>query len=109
MSVPIQFLRNRSISGQMKFWYQLQTNGYLERHRKARERVTELEGLKRKRQSKSLILDGFIKGLESRPTIIDEFDEQLWTVMVNKVIVLSDNSLNFKFKDGTEIIKKKTP
>jgi hypothetical protein len=33
----------------------------LERHRKATERVAELERLKRERQNKSLVLDNFIR------------------------------------------------
>ena len=40
-------------------------NGYLERHRKATERVSELENLKREKQSKNHTLECFIRNLES--------------------------------------------
>jgi DNA invertase Pin-like site-specific DNA recombinase len=78
-------------------------SGYVERHRKATERVSELEELRRERQNKSLILDTFIRHIESRPLVIDEFDEKLWTVAVGKVMVMPEGKLIFSFKDGTDI------
>jgi site-specific DNA recombinase len=80
-------------------------NRYLERHRKATERVTELEALKRERQSKNLLLETFIRGIESRPLVIEKFDEQLWAVAVDTVTVLLDGKLVFRFKDGTEVVR----
>ncbi|GAB6172961.1 hypothetical protein JCM15765_24390 [Paradesulfitobacterium aromaticivorans] len=78
-------------------------NIYLERHRKATERVAELEKLKCERQNKALMLETFIKGFESRPLILEEFDEKLWAVSVGKVKVMLDGRMVFSFKDGTEI------
>jgi site-specific DNA recombinase len=42
-------------------------NGYLDRYRKAMDRVSELEDKKRARKTKNLILDAFIREIESRP------------------------------------------
>lgn len=78
-------------------------NSYLDRHRKATERVTELEKLKCERQNKSLMLETFIKGIESRPLVLEEFDDKLWVVAVEKVKVMPDGRLVFSFKDGTEV------
>ncbi|MHB1652326.1 MAG: recombinase family protein [Desulfitobacteriaceae bacterium] len=78
-------------------------NIYLERHCKATKQVAELEKLKIERQNKSLMLETFIKGVESRPLVLEEFDEKLWSVSVGKVKVMLDGRLVFSFKDGTEI------
>lgn len=78
-------------------------NGYLGRHRKATARAAELEMLKRERQNKLLTLETFIKGIESRPLILEEFDDKLWAVAVENVKVTQDGRLVFSFKDGTEI------
>lgn len=78
-------------------------NSYLERHRKATERVAELEGLRRERQSKFLMLEGFIQGIEARPLVLEEFDEKLWTMAVETVRVMPDGRMMFGFRDGTEI------
>lgn len=78
-------------------------NSYLERHRKATERVAELEGLRCERQSKFLMLEGFIQVIEARPLILEEFDDKLWAVTVETLRVTPDDRLMFSFKDGTEI------
>lgn len=75
--------------------------GYMERHRIATEQVAELEDQRRNRQKKSLILDGFIREIEIRPLVIEEFDEKLWVVVVEKVTVHRNGRLEFVFKDRT--------
>jgi len=76
---------------------------YMERHRVATERVAELEDQRRNRQNKSLILDGFIQEIETRPLVIDEFDEKLWLAVIDKVIIHDANDIHFTFRDGTVI------
>lgn len=46
--------------------------------------VAEVEDQQRNRQNKSLILDGFIQEIETRPPVIEEFDRKLWSVTVDK-------------------------
>jgi site-specific DNA recombinase len=77
--------------------------GYMERHRIATEQVAELEDQRRNRQNKSLILDGFIREIEIRPLVIKEFDEKLWSLTVDKVMVHRDGRLEFTFKDGISL------
>jgi len=77
-------------------------NSYLKRHRKATERVAELERLQRERQNKSLVLSNFIREIESQPLVLEEFDEKLWGVSVRKVKVMVDGRMLFEFKDGKE-------
>lgn len=77
--------------------------GYIERYRKATERLAELDEERRERHNKMLLLEAFIKDIETRPLVVDEFDEKLWLAAVNKVTVLADGRLLFSFKDGTEI------
>ena len=60
--------------------------------------------MKRVRKTKNLILDGFIRGIESRPLVIDEFSDRLWAVAVDRVIVAENSVLTFKFKDGSQVI-----
>jgi DNA invertase Pin-like site-specific DNA recombinase len=53
-------------------------NAYLERHRKASERVDKLETAKRERLGKAKIIEGFIRDIEKRPLALTEFDDKLW-------------------------------
>jgi hypothetical protein len=51
-----------------------------------------------------LVLDGFIREIESRPLVITEFDDRLWAVAVDRVTVMADGGLMFRFKNGSEVI-----
>ncbi|MGE5417441.1 MAG: recombinase family protein [Acidobacteriota bacterium] len=77
--------------------------GYMDRHQSAMERVAELEMLRNKRYEKHKILEYFIRDIETRPLIIEEFDEKLWAAIVDNVTVLPDGRLVYTFKDGTAI------
>ena len=76
---------------------------YTERHRIATKRAAELKTLLMKRGEQYKTIDSFIRDIETRPLIIEEFDEKLWTAIVDKVTVLPDSRLVFCFKDGTTI------
>ncbi len=79
------------------------SEGYLERHRLATERVTELERMKRQRKSRARILETFIHSITAGPQVLTEFDEKLWTTTVDQVTVTLEDGFVFRFKDGTEI------
>jgi len=78
-------------------------NGYLKRHRKATERIEELEKEKRKRLAKSQMLAKFISDLKKCPQVLSEFDEGLWLTVIDKVIVATDGTMLFSFRSGTEV------
>ncbi|SCZ80355.1 recombinase zinc beta ribbon domain-containing protein [Acidaminobacter hydrogenoformans] len=83
--------------------WEKQHEAYVARHVKASERVRELEEQKSERQSRSHTLKGFIRDLEGCDGVLDEFDERLWTLILEKVVVKQDGELRFCFKDGTEV------
>lgn len=80
-----------------------QNGDYLERHSKAVMRLAELENLKREKQIKSSALESFIQSIENRKECLDTFDERLWAAVVDKVVIMQDDKLLFRFRDGTEI------
>lgn len=80
-------------------------SGYVERHQKATERVTELENLKRERKNKKRAIRSFIRNLENREYALDEFDNQLWIAMIDIVTIMPNRKLVFSFMSGTEISK----
>ena len=68
--------------------------------------VVALEKLKaerdlRRQQSKAMLL--FIRTLKKNPQVLDNWDDTVWTVMVEKGIVHRDGSITFVFYNGTEI------
>ena len=83
--------------------FQSRNDGYLDRHRRAMERVTELEETKRQRHYKAKILGTFIRDLSASPLVMEEFDEKLWASSIDRVKVMPDGKLIFRLKDGTEV------
>ena len=47
-------------------------------------------------------MDDIIRNIEDSGESIVAFDERLWAAITEKVTVMSDGSLVFRFKDGTE-------
>lgn len=76
-------------------------NDYQERYNKATDCIFKLEKLKQEKQSKHLVLETFIRNLESHKDILSEFDESLWTATIEKVTTIKNSKLAFEFKDGT--------
>ncbi|VTY18504.1 recombinase family protein [Streptococcus agalactiae] len=49
-------------------------------------------------------LRGFLESLNQQSELISEFDELLWETMVDKVEILSNRTVFFKFKNGCEVV-----
>ncbi|MFV0499380.1 MAG: hypothetical protein ACK5NF_05045 [Bacilli bacterium] len=45
----------------------------------------------------------FIHGLEQKEQMITEFDEELWSAVLESIVVGVDGNMTFRFKDGAEI------
>lgn len=78
-------------------------NAYLERFRIARERIAELETQCSERRAKSLLIKTFMQDIKTRPRVLEEFDEKLWMISIDKVVVINDGCLVFHFKDRSVI------
>ena len=48
-------------------------------------------------------LEAFLKEMETAETIIDTWNNELWMIMVESVVVHKDKSITFKFYNGNEI------
>ena len=76
---------------------------YIQKHDSAFKRRKELEGNKKEKQNRKVLLDGFIRNIEESGKSIGEFDERLWTAVTERVNILQHGALMFSFKDITEI------
>jgi DNA invertase Pin-like site-specific DNA recombinase len=76
---------------------------YLKRHADATMRLEELDQQRSDRIARTKTIELFIRNLEKTNQVISEFDESLWAAVVDCVVVGTDGSLTFKFKNGAEI------
>ena len=45
----------------------------------------------------------FIDDLESRPNVLEAYDEDIWSYLIDKAVVNRDGSITFNFRNGKEI------
>ena len=86
-------------------------DAYREKYAKLEEKFLEqkdkramLEAKIEERKARAHELDLFMDTLAKRDLLLETWDDQLWLTLVEKGTVLPDGSINFLFKDGTEIL-----
>ncbi|MHC1720355.1 MAG: recombinase family protein [Clostridiaceae bacterium] len=82
-------------------------------NKKYGEHVAHYKSLQKRRQEISLnitqckakknLIIQFIKDLRKQEHLLAEFNEGLWSLKLNSMIIISENEALFKFKDGTEL------
>lgn len=55
----------------------------------------------RSQRDKAMAL--YIRTLKKQPTVLTEWNDAIWTVMVEKAIVHRDKSITFVFYNGSEV------
>ena len=73
-------------------------------HDKINKKLSKVESLKFEMKMKKSKAEIFIESLKRQNCLLTEFDEELWYALIEKVIVNTDGSMNFEFKNG-KIIK----
>ena len=48
-------------------------------------------------------MKAFIAELDSKPNLLEEFDNDIWSYLIEKAIVNQDGSITFIFNNGKEI------
>ena len=79
--------------------YESLSNKYEEEYRK----LENLQKDKELRISKDKAMEVFIVNLKNQPLVVDEWDERLWCLMIEKAVVGRDGSIKFVFYNVTEI------
>lgn len=63
------------------------------------ELTRKIDGKKAQRE----LFKGFIQALEKQGTLIEEFDEGLWSSLVQEVVINAKDDILFIFKNGFKI------
>lgn len=65
--------------------------------------LKDLQSKKVARLSRKELLEGLVHTLEENEILIDRFDEKLWRLMIEKVVVRTDGMLTFTLRNDMEI------
>jgi len=83
--------------------FQRKYNEYDEEHQKLLGRIGKCEDAIQEKQAKAKNLQVFVRDLETKPSVLDEWDDDIWHFLVDKATVNSDGTITFQFRNGKEI------
>lgn len=98
-----QFIRENAMQPQRGRFLQKRMAEYDKQKAAVESRLKGLQSQKAARLSRKELLDGLVKALEESGIMIDKFDERLWQLMVEKVVVGIEGELTFTLRNGMEI------
>ena len=79
-------------------------NGYAKRYETATSRLKAIEEQLTLKKVKADAFNSFITALKESTEPLIDFDDSLWCLMVDKVVVNTDDSMTFHFIDGSEVM-----
>jgi len=83
--------------------FQTKYEEYDKEHSKLVNKIEKIENeiIKKKAQAKHL--QAFVDDLASRPSVLEDWDENVWSYLVDRATVNVDESITFLFRNGKEI------
>ena len=83
--------------------YEKKYNSLAARYEEATKTLDGLNAERVRRQEQIRSITMFIEALKAQSTILDSWDDTLWSVMIDKGIVHNSGSITFVFRSGSEI------
>ena len=65
--------------------------------------MTRFQNRLKAKKTQRELFKGFIRALEKQGALVEEFDEGLWSSLVQEVVVKSKDDILFIFKNGFKI------
>ena len=97
------FIRSHSATGADNEGFTKKAAEYDERYKKAQARLVRLQTERKERLVRSRSIITFIEALLSRPLVMEQWDDQLWSLLVTKAVISADGSIAFTFKGENTI------
>lgn len=96
-------IHDNSKRSQSQKEYEKRYNEPVEKFNKAKDKVERLTEEKISKLNKLEVLQAFIKTIEEKEPVIDEFSLDFWNLMLDAAVVNKDETITFKFKNGNEV------
>lgn len=96
-------VKENASTAQSQEAYRKKYEALTERYEKAAAELERLQSLRtaRSQQDKKMAL--YIRTLKKQPEVMDDWNDTIWTVMIEKAIVHRNGEITFVFENGTEI------
>jgi hypothetical protein len=96
-------VKENASTPQSKEEYIQKYEGLSKRYEEEYRKLENLQIDKELRKSKDKAMEVFIENLKKQPLIVEDWDESLWALMIEKAVVGRDGGIKFIFYNGTEI------
>lgn len=73
-------------------------NSFVKRYETTKNKLEKLQNQRKSRIAKNDLISGFMFELKERDEIVTEFDERLFGVVVERVVVKADGGIEFEFR-----------
>ena len=83
--------------------YNARRDALLARYAAATARQAEIDAERGQRRRKQANIAHFLQILKKQENLVTEFEEELWYITVDKVMVHPDKRLSFVFRDGAAV------
>lgn len=97
------FIKENAMHPQSEDFYKKKMAEYGKLKTKGEEVLKDLQSKKVARLSRKELLEGLIRDMEENDLTVGKFDEKLWQMMVEKVVMGTDGKLIFTLRNGMEI------
>ena len=98
-----QCIKENATTEQSQDEYAKKYNRLVKRYEKATDRLKVVTEERESRMQRDRELRIFIGSIEKQPLVLNAWDERLWIGLLDTATVNSNNSITFRFKNGTEI------
>ena len=100
------FIHSQKASGYNLAEFEKTTSAYDERYLKAKARLEKLQAERQERLARKQAVERFIEDLLKQPLVLEQWDDQLWNLLVQKMVVSGDGTVVFEFKGENRITVK---
>ena len=96
-------VRENASTAQSQEAYLKKYEALTKRYEKAAAELERLQSLRTLRSQRDKKMALYIRTLKKQPEVMHDWNDTIWTVMVEKAIVHKDGSITFRFYSGAEI------
>ena len=97
------FIRSHAAAGGDRDEFANKAAEYDERFKKADARLSKLQAERKEHLARSRSITAFAEGLLKQPLVLEQWDDQLWNLLVLIAVVATGGTVAFTFKGENTI------
>ena len=96
-------VKDNAVTAQSQEAYLKKYETLTKRYKTATTEMARLQNFRTLRSQKDKAMALYIRTLKKQPTVLNEWNDTIWTVLVEKAIVHRNSEITFVFYNGTKV------